>query len=132
MISKDFKDFSSWWGGVVALIILTGIVFGAYHFFSKPAQLADKLTTPDHIINSYEWYEESYSAIKNQCTQISILEKSTQKSSGGFSTSERILNLKNKLSSQVEEYNAKSRMITKSMWKSPKLPYQIDFNNVCK
>jgi len=103
----------------------------ACHWFSKPARLLDKVTEPTHIINSYEEFQEIYNTILDICTKIEILEKSNAEADG-FSKEERLLNLQNNLSRWVQEYNAKSRMITKNLWKNPNLPYQLKNSEVCK
>jgi len=43
----------------------------------------------------------------------------------GFSKSERINAIRQNMNRWIEEYNAKSRMITRSAWKSGSLPYQL-------
>jgi hypothetical protein len=45
-----------------------------------------------------------------------------------FSKTQRINTLKTQLNRWVEEYNAKSKMINHSLWKSSELPYQLNTN----
>jgi hypothetical protein len=108
-----------------------GIIFSIILFLSlmwgigKVMGVVDKTTEPEHIINSYEEYEEIYSTCNKLCDDISNYKNMEVDKTSGFSKQERILNLETQLNRWIREYNAKSRMITKNMWKSNKLPYQL-------
>jgi hypothetical protein len=110
---------------LIALILL----IGAYFLF-KPVILADKVTNTDNIITSYEEFYSLYESCKEVCFNLNVLEQTTEEVQG-FSKAERILALQMRLSNLVKEYNAKSKMKTKNLWKADDLPYQIDVNNIC-
>jgi len=126
MISDTVKVAISF----VLFIAILGLSYGVYHWVSKPARLVDKLTEPDHIINNYEEFQAMYNTTQDICTKIQVLESSKVEAKG-FSREERLLNLQNNLSRWVQEYNAKSRMLTKNKWKNPNLPYQLKIDSVC-
>lgn len=125
---KEENRFITWAVVVTLLLMLVG--YGV-HWISKPARLVDKLTEPDHIIQSYEEYENMYEACITLCSKISALESSNV-NDPEFSTSERLLALQNLLDTRIGQYNAKSRMITKNMWKSKVLPYQLSRDSLCQ
>jgi hypothetical protein len=114
-------------------IVLGILVLGALTIFGKVFGVFDKVTDPDHIIASYEQYEEIYSTCNKICDDIRVLKNSDVEETSGFSKGERIIAYENNINRWIRDYNAKSRMITKNLWKSPNLPYQLkrsDFN--CK
>lgn len=114
----------------VVVIAIASIGYGIYHWVSKPARVVDRLTEPEHIITSYEDFQEMYNTTQDLCQKIQVLGSSDVETKG-FSKEERLLNLNNTLSRWVQEYNAKSRMLTKNNWKNPNLPYQLNFDSVC-
>lgn len=66
-------------------------------------------------IQNYEWFYEQYEAIKSTATKAKLSE-------GNEKTSIRMI-----LASQIAEYNARSKQtVTRALWKSDSLPYQID------
>lgn len=128
MIDQDL--FKTIFTVIIGFCIMSLIVLVCY-WFSKPARLLDKVTEPTHIINSYEEFQEIYNTILDICNKIEILEKSNAEADG-FSKEERLLNLQNNLSRWVQEYNAKSRMLTRNKWKNPNLPYQLKISELCE
>lgn len=130
--SDDFKTPTKWWLWAVGMTLLTVFIAGTCNFITKPLQVLDRVTDPDHIINSYEEFEEMHSTAISICQQISILEESASESVGGFSKEERLIGLKNQLTRWVNEYNAKSKMITRNNWKSSDLPYSITTKSICE
>lgn len=81
-------------------------------------------------IITYEEYQE----IHNTCTKLNEdlcnmkQLPETDKMFEQFSKAQRINTIKTQLNRWVEDYNAKSKMITKSLWKSNSLPYQLSTN----
>lgn len=66
-------------------------------------------------IQNYEWFYEQYEAIKSTATKAKLSE-------GNEKASIRMI-----LASQIAEYNARSKQtMTRALWKSDSLPYQID------
>lgn len=113
-------------------LLLIGLSFLVY-VISVPLGLFKKVTNPDHIIQSYEEYEEIYSTCNKICDDMSALNSSNVDNTSGFNKEERALALENQMNRWIREYNAKSREITRNMWKSGDLPYQLSRNNFnCK
>ncbi len=66
-------------------------------------------------IQNYEWFYEQYEAIKSTANKARLSE-------GSEKNSIRMI-----LADQIAEYNARSKQtMTRAMWKSETLPYQID------
>ena len=129
--SEQVTEFTSWWIWILGLIFLTVILGGIFKFVTTPAQLVGKVTDANHIIYTYEEFQNSHNAILSVCQKIDNTKKLT-KESAGFSNEERVLALENKLSTLVADYNAKSKMITRQMWKSKDLPHTINELNICQ
>lgn len=108
-------------GIIGILVIITAMWFGG-----KALGVIDKVTEPDHIINSYEEYEEIYAACQKLCDDIRNYNTMDVDETSGFSKQERILNIENNFNRWIREYNAKSRMVTRNLWKSESLPYKLD------
>ena len=66
-------------------------------------------------IQNYEWFYEQYEAIKSTANKARLSE-------GSEKNSIRMI-----LADQIAEYNARSKQtMTRALWKSESLPYQID------
>lgn len=66
-------------------------------------------------IQNYEWFYEQYEAIKLTANKARL-------SDGSEKNSIRMI-----LADQIAEYNARSKQtMTRALWKSESLPYQID------
>ena len=114
------------------MVIITMIAFGAFKFITKPMQVLDRVTDPDHIISSYEEFHNMYNTCKDICSKMEALEGlSEDATSGGFSVVERKIALKQNLSRWVNEYNSKSAQITRSLWKGDSLPHTLNINEIC-
>lgn len=123
-LSIGFKAF----GVIMALIILSLVVKTC----SAGMGVFDKTVNSDNIIESYEEYEEMYSTCEKICDDIRILSLVSAEEYNkdtGFSKSERLIALKANLNRWIREYNAKSRMFRKNMWKSKKLPHQLSISH---
>ena len=90
--------------------------------------------TIDNGIIHYEEFQEIY----NTCQKINVDLGNMKELSENdvmfqqFSKAQRINTLKTQLNRWVEEYNAKSKIWNRSLWKSNSLPFQItvyQFNN---
>ena len=80
----------------------------------------------DAVIN-YEAYQEIYTTTKKINTDLCSMRQLPDNDPmfAQFSKAQRINQQKNQLNRWVEEYNAKSKMINRSLWKSGELPYQL-------
>lgn len=66
-------------------------------------------------IQNYEWFYEQYEVIKSTASKANLSE-------GAERTSIRMI-----LADQIAEYNSRSKQtMTRALWKSDSLPYQID------
>ncbi len=84
-------------------------------------------TKIDTAVQNYEEYQEIY----NTCVKINMDicnmkdVPETDPMFSQFSKAQRILALRTSLNRWIEEYNAKSKMWGRSLWKSSTLPYQL-------
>jgi hypothetical protein len=87
-------------------------------------------TTMDTAFIRYEEFQELYNTCDKINTDICNMRDmpDDDKSFEQFSKPQRINTLKTQLNRWVQDYNAKSKMWNRSMWKSAKLPYQLDVN----
>lgn len=78
----------------------------------------------------YEEYLEIYQTCEKLKTDLCNMEQQNEsdKMFEQFSKQQRLLSIKTQLNRWVEEYNAKSKMINRSLWKSSELPYQLNVN----
>jgi hypothetical protein len=76
----------------------------------------------------YEEYEEIYQTCQKISADLCVLQQIPDQDpsfANGFSKAQRQATLRMNLNRWVTDYNGKSRMITRSLWKSPSLPYQL-------
>lgn len=119
---------------ILGLVILIGIVGFLLRVAFTPAALVEKATDPDHIINNYEEFQNMY----NTCLKLDADLKTIRATPDGdpmfaqFSKGAMIVAKRQQMTRWVNEYNAKSKMINRNLWKSNALPYQLheeDFPN---
>jgi hypothetical protein len=87
----------------------------------------------EDAVQNYEQFQEIYNTCvklnTDLCNYKDLPEKDVMFEQ--FSKAQRILAIKTQLNRWVEDYNAKSKMWGRSIWKSKALPYQLstqDFN----
>ena len=103
-------------GVAIVILIYSGISFFAGIWpFSSAIGVARKVTEPTRIIQNYEWFYDQYHAIEAQRRNIVVLPEGSTDRIG----TQMVLN------NMIAEYNAKSREITRTLWKANNLPYQI-------
>lgn len=117
----------------IACVVLTvaGLVLRPLFVGSA---LIEKSTDPDHIINNYEEFQSIYNAAVKLNTDLGTIRAVPDNDAmfAQFSKNAMITAKKQQLNRWVEEYNAKSKMINRNLWKSKDLPYQMnvdDFSN---
>lgn len=113
------------------LIWVVGLLFivGAVGFL-----LTRSVRIAENAVLNYEEFQEIYNTCSKINTDLSTIRSVDEKDQMfvQFSKQAMIAQKKQLLSRWVEEYNAKSRMWNRSLWKSGKLPYQLnvmDFEN---
>lgn len=79
----------------------------------------------------YEEFQEIYNTCQKLNIDLEIIQKTPEsdKQFDQFSKPQRLNAIKQNLNKWVEDYNAKSKVWTRSMWKSSSLPYQLSIND---
>ena len=108
---------------VSLFLFTTGVVGKGYN-------QAVKATHIDNATIVYEEYQEIYNTTTRLNTDLGNMQTlpENDKMFEQFSKAQRINTIKTQLNRWVEDYNAKSKMWGKSLWKSQSLPYQLDVN----
>jgi hypothetical protein len=81
----------------------------------------------DDAVQNYEQFQELYNTCSKLNTDLCNMKQlpENDKMFDQFSKAQRVLQIKTQLNRWVEEYNSKSKMWGRSLWKSSKLPYQL-------
>lgn len=95
---------------LVALSIISSFVFGF-----GPGAILQRVFSPTAVVSNYEWFEGQYQAIEAQRANLAAMPADAPERRGLLMV----------LNNSIAEYNARSRQITRSLWKSSELPYQI-------
>lgn len=103
---------------IVVMLIITGItaIFGLWPF-SVAKGVINKVANAERIVNQYEWFFDQYAAIQAQEANVNA----TSPDSPNYAGMVMVLN------NSISEYNARSKEISRNIWKSDELPYQINF-----
>jgi hypothetical protein len=101
--------------GIVAAFYLIVAFFASLWPFSSAIGVARNITEPTAIIQHYEWFYDQYHAIEAQRRNVAAMPEGSTDRIG----TQMVLN------NMIAEYNAKSREITRNLWKADDLPYQI-------
>jgi NAD+--asparagine ADP-ribosyltransferase len=121
---QDFKEEISFGKKIIYWVI--GLSFS----LSIIGFVIHKTTEATHINDAFQNYEQ-YQEIYNTCTKLntdlcnmkSLPEN--DKMFEQFSKVQRVNTIKTQLNRWVEDYNAKSKMWGRALWKSNQLPYQL-------
>ena len=78
-------------------------------------------------VQTYEQFQELYNSCSKLNTDLCNMKAlpNNDKMFDQFSKAQRINAIKTQLNRWVEDYNAKSKMWGKALWKSKELPYQL-------
>lgn len=114
---------------ILWVIVLCFVVGGVAWLFSKPAKIADQVI--DNSLNNYEAFQEMYNTCKKLDSDLTAIRSinANDPMFSQFSQSAMIVQKQQLINRWVEEYNAKSKMWNRSMWKSSSLPYQLSTND---
>jgi hypothetical protein len=84
-------------------------------------------TRIDTAVQNYEEFQEIYNTCSKINTDICNMKDvpETDPMFKDFSKAQRVLALRTNLNRWIEDYNAKSKMWGRSLWKSNSLPYQL-------
>lgn len=107
---------------ILITFLLTVCGIGTCNYFSRKVE-----NTTNAAIVKYEEFQLIYNTCEklnsDLCNMKSLNEKDVMFEQ--FSKQQRINTLKGQLDRWINEYNAKSNLITHSLWKSNNLPYQL-------
>ena len=86
-----------------------------------------EVTRIDTAVQNYEEFQEIYNTCTKLNTDVCNMKDvpETDPMFSQFSKAQRVLTLRTSLNKWIEEYNAKSKMWGRSLWKSNSLPYQL-------
>jgi hypothetical protein len=114
---------------IIGLVIVLSV--GGW-LIARPAKIAEKVID-DSLVN-YEEFQEIYNTCQKINADLATIRAipDDDKAFSAFSKQQQIAAKKQQMTRWVEEYNAKSKMWNRAMWKSNTLPYQLraeDFSN---
>jgi hypothetical protein len=126
---------------LLLLFVIIGITGWALTILSRPGQVIEKVTEPDKIIQNYEWFENTY----NDALAIDRQIKTAKQTVVDFETSAEdranwkrpditeysrlnsvLQGLRYQRDNIVSDYNARSNQLTRNLFKSSDLPYQLN------
>lgn len=86
-----------------------------------------KATHLDDAVLNYEQYQDLYNTCQKINTDICNMKDVPEQDImfAQFSKAQRINTLRSQLNRWIEDYNAKSNMWGRQLWKSSSLPYQL-------
>ncbi len=89
-----------------------------------------KATHVEDVVIIYEEYQEIYNTCSKLNTDLCNMKSlpDEDKMFEQFSKAQRILAIQTNLNRWVEEYNSKSKMWGRSLWRSKNLPQQLNVN----
>ena len=105
---------------LIGILIITFV--GTFAWFCSRS-----VAVVDTGIVRYEEFHEIARTTEKLNTDICLMRLLPEKDAmfAQFSKAQRINALQTQLNRWVEEYNAKSKMINRNLWKSSELPYQL-------
>jgi hypothetical protein len=126
--------------GIIIIIVIGGVGFGITMLF-RPAQVIEKVTNPDRIIYTYEWFFNTLASIKSYESQVIVANQSVETfkedhkdnlSSYANSTELSRLRevqrgLQNQLISTINSYNAQAKNLSRGIFKDWRLPGEIQY-----
>jgi hypothetical protein len=124
-LDKEYSDETRF--AKKSLIWVVGFFFvvGVFAWFlTRSSQVVDTA-----FVN-YEQFQEIYNTCQKINTDLATIRAvaDNDKMFDSFSKQAKIANKRQQMARWVEEYNAKSKMWNRAMWKSSTLPYQMDVN----
>jgi hypothetical protein len=121
-VYNEEKATKRWVYWAIVVTIITGATLFVISMIPKTAEYA---------IVKYEEFQEIYNTCEKLNTDLGIIQTLPEddKMFEQFSKLQRISTIQQQLNRWVEDYNGKSKMWNRSMWKSASLPYQLSINN---
>jgi len=109
------------------ITIATLFVLGAISFGTRACSKAEEATHLHDAVQRYEEFQEIHNTCIKLNTDLCNMKDipNDDPMFDQFSKAQRILAIKTQLNKWIEEYNSKSKMWGRSLWKSNTLPYQL-------
>lgn len=107
---------------VIAIIIALVVTSICFYTCNKM-----KENVTDNAFVNYEDYQEIYNTCQKLNSDLCNIKSvsDSDKMFEQFSKTQRLVGIRNNMNRWIEEYNAKSKMWNKALWKSKQLPYQL-------
>jgi hypothetical protein len=111
--------------GVVIVVITLSIVLW---IANTGAGVVNKVVNPDAIVENYEEFQTLYNTLNKIDGDMKTICETpdNDKMFDQFSKGAMIAQKRQYMTRWVNEYNAKSKMYTRNLWKSNTLPYQVN------
>lgn len=128
----------------IAIITVIGVVGGALGLITLPFRTAkgviERTANPDNVIANYEWFKRQYQDVKAIDVRLEVSRKavsSFETSAGNRSSwtfedkqeSSRlnsiVLGLEGQRASMVSEYNARTQMMNRDIFRTSDLPSEL-------
>ena len=121
---SEYNEEARFFKRIIYWVIGLSIVLSVGGFIVHKMREATKIDT---AVQNYEEYQEIYNTCVKINTDICNMKDvpETDPMFSQFSKAQRILTLRTNLNKWIEEYNAKSKMWGRALWKSSSLPYQL-------
>jgi len=115
--------------GVVAGIVVLTYIGTLIGLITLPARVINKAATPEKVIFNYEYFHQTYQDIRATVVKIQTAYEAmnmpnlTDEQKSTYTTN--YIGTRNFIQTLVAEYNARSKMLTRRLFKDKQLPYQI-------
>lgn len=128
----------------IAIVMVLGVVGGALGLVTLPFRTAkgviERTANPDNVIANYEWFKRQYQDVKAIDVRLEVSRKavsSFESSAGNRSSwtfedkqeSSRlnsiVLGLEGQRASMVSEYNARTQMMNRDIFRTSDLPSEL-------
>jgi hypothetical protein len=121
--TNKMKSLYSVFFTIISIIILGSIVS---LFINKTKEA----THIDDAVQNYEQFQEIYNTCSKLNTDLCVMQDlpESDKMFEQFSKIQRVTTLKGSLNKWIEEYNSKSKMFGRNLWKSKSLPVELNVN----
>jgi len=126
----ELRDETNFVKRNILWIALAAFVLGFAGWCAATARRSADKVVGDPIA-SYEDFQEIWNSCQKLNTDLGTLRAIDERDRmfDQFSKSSLVAAKKQKLAGLVEEYNGKSKMWNRAVWKSKSLPYQLDVND---
>lgn len=152
--AADKGPMSFFWvilGPIVLVIVVVGSIGFVLNVASQPARIINKTMDADNVLYNYEWFKQQYNDVLTKHKQIKDAKAAVERYSDElgprrsedgkrlWAREETIeydrlnsiaIGLEQERDSMVSEYNARSQMANRSIFKTGELPEKIDLNDL--